>query len=47
MSGATVTPKTWAANASLVNQPNGYAELGLFNTANQFRMIILYIPNIL
>ena len=47
ISGSMVTPITWAANAILVNQPNGYAELGLFNAANQFRMIVILIPNVL
>jgi len=47
LSCAMVPPVVWAANAILVNQPNGYAELGLFNVANQFRMIIMLIPNIL
>lgn len=37
----------WAANAILVNQPHGYSELGVFNAANQFRIIILFLPNIL
>jgi O-antigen/teichoic acid export membrane protein len=47
MGGLMVSPVTWAANAMLVNQPNGYAELGLFNAANQFRMLIMFLPNIL
>ena len=38
---------TWAANAILVNRPNGYAEMGLYNAANQFRMLILFVPNII
>ncbi len=47
LSGSMVSPVTWAANAILVNQPNGYAELGLFNAANQFRMFIMFLPNII
>lgn len=47
LAGSMVTPVTWAANAILVNQPNGYAEMGLFNAANQFRMLILFLPNII
>jgi O-antigen/teichoic acid export membrane protein len=30
----------------LVNQPNGYAEMGIFNAANQWRMAILFLPSI-
>ncbi len=47
LSGAMVSPVTWVANTILVNQPKGYAELGLFNAASQFRNIILFIPAIL
>ncbi|AEB09509.1 oligosaccharide flippase family protein [Desulfobacca acetoxidans] len=47
LSGSMVSQVTWAANAILVNQPNGYAELGLFNAANQFRMFIMFLPNII
>jgi O-antigen/teichoic acid export membrane protein len=47
LSGSLVAPVTWAANAILVNQPHGYAQMGLFNAANQIRMFILFIPNII
>jgi O-antigen/teichoic acid export membrane protein len=47
MSGTMVVPVIWAANAVLVNQPNGYAELGLFNAANKFCMIIMFLPNVI
>jgi O-antigen/teichoic acid export membrane protein len=47
LAGSLVTPVTWAANAILVNQPHGYAQMGLFNAANQFRMLILFLPNII
>ena len=36
-SGALVAPVTWAANAMLVNRPGGYAEMGVFSAANQWR----------
>jgi O-antigen/teichoic acid export membrane protein len=35
------SPATWVVNAILVNQSNGYAEMGLFNAANQFHRIIM------
>lgn len=40
-------PVSWAAFAILANQPKGYAELGLFNAAIQFRMIITALNTIL
>jgi O-antigen/teichoic acid export membrane protein len=47
MSGLFFIPVTWITNAILVNQTNGYAELGLFNAANQWRQLIIFIPQIL
>ena len=40
-------PVTWICNAMLVNQPGGYAEMGIFNAANQWFFIILFIPGLL
>lgn len=42
-----VASATWFANTILVNQQGGYGELGLFNAANQLRMIVLFIPGLL
>jgi O-antigen/teichoic acid export membrane protein len=44
LSALMVTPVTWLTNSILVNQANGYSELGLFNAANQWRALILYVP---
>lgn len=41
------SPVEWVLFAMLVNQPNGYAELGLFNAARQWQNIILYLPGVL
>ncbi|MFZ5448832.1 MAG: oligosaccharide flippase family protein [Thermodesulfobacteriota bacterium] len=41
------TPVIWAAYAILANQPNGYAELGLFNAASQFNLLITGLNTIL
>jgi O-antigen/teichoic acid export membrane protein len=46
-SGLLVMPVIWITNAILVNQVNGYKELGLFNAANQWRVFIIFIPQIL
>ena len=42
-----VGPVTWACNAMLVNQPNGYAEMGVYNAANQWFGALLFLPQIL
>ena len=47
ISGLMLSSAVFAANAILVHQPQGYGELGLFNAANQFRMILMFIPNVL
>lgn len=47
LSGALVGPATWAANAMLVNQPSGYAEMGVFSAASQWRNAIGFIPYVL
>jgi O-antigen/teichoic acid export membrane protein len=36
----------WVGTALLVNQPNGYVELGVFNAASQWRTTVLFIPNV-
>ena len=47
LSAVVVALAIWIGNASLVNQTNGYAEMGLFNAANQWRMAILFIPGVI
>jgi O-antigen/teichoic acid export membrane protein len=42
-----VTPVVWVTNAMLVNQRDGYAEMGIYNAANQWRNLILFVPAIL
>jgi O-antigen/teichoic acid export membrane protein len=44
--GMMVTPVNWACNAMLVNQPEGYAEMGVFNAANQWFNALLFLPNV-
>ena len=47
LSGTLVGPAMWAANAILVNQPGGYAEMGLFSAASQWRNAIGFLPGVL
>ncbi len=44
ISGVMIVCASWACNAILVKRPNGYAELGLFNAASQWRNVILFLP---
>jgi O-antigen/teichoic acid export membrane protein len=47
LSGVLVGPINWGSSAMLVNQPNGYAELGIYSASNQWRLAVLFIPGIL
>src|SRR5262245_3731851 len=42
LSGLTATPAIWFGNTFLVRQPNGYAEMGIYTAANNFRMMVLF-----
>lgn len=47
LSGIMVAPVTWLANAMIVNCPNGYAAMGIFNAANQWKTAIVFLPTLL
>jgi O-antigen/teichoic acid export membrane protein len=47
LSGAMTSPAVWAANSILVNQRGGYAEMGVFSAANQWRMAVAFLPALL
>jgi len=44
LSGMMVAPVNWACDAMLVNQPDGYAQMGIFNAANQWFNALLFLP---
>lgn len=44
---ALVGPIAWVGAAMLASQPNGFAELGVFNAANQWRTLVLLFPNVM
>ena len=46
LSALVVAPVMWLASTILANQSNGYAELGLFNAANQWRMALMLLPSV-
>jgi O-antigen/teichoic acid export membrane protein len=47
LSGAMVGPVNWVCSALLVNQPDGYGEMGIFNAANQWYTMLLFLPGLL
>ncbi len=47
LSGVMVGPVNWACAALLVNQPEGYSEMGIYSAANQWFAMLLYLPSLL
>jgi len=45
LSMALFGPVNWICHAMLVNQPNGYGEMGIFNAANRWYSALLFFPN--
>jgi O-antigen/teichoic acid export membrane protein len=45
LAGLLYGPVTWAAATILAHQPGGYGELGIFNAANQWRTLIMFVPS--
>lgn len=46
LGGVMVVPVYWFCTTLLVRQPGGYAEMGLFNAANQWYLVLLFIPSV-
>ncbi len=44
LSALMVAPVGWATSVLLAHQVDGYAQLGLFNAANQMRSILIFLP---
>ncbi len=44
LASVVVGPAMWACNALLVNQRDGYLEMGLYTAADKWRLLILFIP---
>jgi len=40
-------PMIWLANSFLVRQPDGYNEMALFAAANNLRILVLFLPNVM
>lgn len=47
LSGITYGPVNWICNAMLVNRPGGYEEMGIYNAANQWYAVMLFLPGML
>lgn len=47
LSGVMVSPVLWLCNIFLVSQPDGYSQLGIFDVANQWLMIVIFFPGII
>ncbi|MCF6156660.1 MAG: polysaccharide biosynthesis protein [Candidatus Brocadia sp.] len=47
LSGAMVGPTTWACNALLVNQPDGYSEMGIFTATLVFQNLLVFVSGML
>lgn len=47
ISSAMVGPVNWICNAMLVNQPAGYDEMGIYNAANQWFSMMMFLPGML
>jgi len=47
VSSQLVVPTIWITNTFLVQQADGYAQFGLFNAANQWRTLVVFLPSML
>lgn len=46
LGSAMTMPAMWASSSLLVNQPHGYAEMGVFSAANQWRTAVAFLPSL-
>lgn len=46
LAGLLYAPVTWIGTSMLVHQPNGYSYMGVFNAANQWFSILLFVPTV-
>lgn len=46
LSGLVMAPALWGANVMLVNRPGGYDQMATWGAANQWRNVVLFLPNI-
>jgi O-antigen/teichoic acid export membrane protein len=46
LSALVVAPVMWLGSTVVAHLPDGYAELGMFNAANQWRLALLLLPTV-
>lgn len=46
LASALYGPVSWFCNTLLVRQPDGYAQMGIFNATNQWFAMIMFIPGL-
>ena len=47
LAGYYSMPMVWLANTFLVRQPDGYGEMALYTAANNLRILVLFLPNVM
>jgi O-antigen/teichoic acid export membrane protein len=47
LTGAISGPVYWLCSTLLVNRPDGYSEMGIYNAANQWFNALLFLPGVL
>jgi O-antigen/teichoic acid export membrane protein len=47
LAGYYSMPMVWLANTFLVRQPEGYGEMALYTAANNLRILVLFLPNVM
>ena len=47
LAGYYSMPLIWLANSFLVRQPGGYGEMALYSAANNLRILVLFLPNVM
>lgn len=47
LTGAVTLTAFWLASAFLVRQPGGLEQIAVFGAANSFRLIVIFIPNVM
>jgi O-antigen/teichoic acid export membrane protein len=47
LGGVVALPVNWLCSAMLVNQPGGYGQMGIFNAANQWFNVLMFVPSLL
>ena len=47
IAGCYMMPMIWLATSFLVRQPGGFGEMALYSAANNLRILVLFLPNVM